>query len=97
MGRRPKTELTLTRPGGSATRTRSHTVSWGDNEPTKFVVFSRLSSVSGEKETNEPILAVMLETLLYGPPCFCGVPWGVLCGVLRSEALPESEGRLLYR
>ena len=39
----------------------------------------------------------MLETLLYGPPCFCGVPWGVLCGVLLSEALPESEGRLLYR
>ena len=48
---------------------------------------------------NEPIRprAMMLETLLYGPPCFCGVPWGVLCGVLLSEALPESEGRLLYR
>ena len=41
--------------------------------------------------------AVMAEALLYGPPCFCGVPWGVLCGVLLNEALPESEGRLLYR
>ena len=91
MGRRPKTELTLTRPGGSATRTRSPQL-FGEimSEP-------NAASQFGEIMNERTHRAVMVETLLYGPPCFCGVPWGVLCGVLLSEALPESEGRLLYR